>query len=83
MNPVNLPLFANGTGAFLGDYIDVAGPIIVATTDATAPYKFNVGHAVGGITELSQTRKPSMPRTLSCGSTTESASPPMRQVPTG
>ena len=36
-----------------------------------------------GITELSQTRKPSMPRSLSEGSTTASASPPMRQVPTG
>jgi hypothetical protein len=36
-----------------------------------------------GMTELSQTRRRSMPRTLSFGSTTESASPPMRQVPAG
>src|SRR6218665_2970649 len=36
-----------------------------------------------GMTELSQMRRPSMPRTRSCGSTTEAASPPMRQVPTG
>jgi hypothetical protein len=36
-----------------------------------------------GITELSQMRNPSMPRTRNCGSTTEPASPPMRQVPTG
>src|SRR6218665_995651 len=36
-----------------------------------------------GMTELSQMRRPSMPCTRSCGSTTEAASPPMRQVPTG
>ena len=43
MNAVNLPMFANGSGAFLGDYIDVAGQTIVATGDSTAPFKFNVG----------------------------------------
>lgn len=42
----NLPLFANGTGAFVGDYIDVAGQIIVATGDSTRPYKWNVGGTV-------------------------------------
>ena len=36
-----------------------------------------------GITEASMTRKPCTPRTRSWGSTTEAASPPMRQVPTG
>jgi hypothetical protein len=36
-----------------------------------------------GMTELSQIRNPSIPRTRNCGSTTESASPPIRHVPTG
>ena len=36
-----------------------------------------------GITDASTTRRPSTPRTRSCGSTTDSASVPMRQVPTG
>src|SRR5690606_23365401 len=36
-----------------------------------------------GITEASTTRRPSMPRTRSCGSTTAAASLPMRQVPAG
>src|SRR5690606_18811656 len=34
-----------------------------------------------GMIEVSTTRTPSTPRTRSSGSTTESASPPMRQVP--
>ncbi len=36
-----------------------------------------------GITEASITRRPSTPRTRSRSSTTERASPPMRQVPAG
>lgn len=36
-----------------------------------------------GMTEASTTRRPSTPRTRSCGSTTQSPSVPMRQLPTG
>jgi hypothetical protein len=36
-----------------------------------------------GMTEASITRRPSTPRTRSCGSTTAASSLPMRQVPTG
>jgi len=43
VNPPNLPMFVNGTAAFIGDYIDAAGQIIVATGDPARPYKFNVG----------------------------------------
>src|SRR5206468_3858711 len=43
VNAPNLPLFANGKGAFIGDYIDVAGQAIVATNDSNRPYKWNVG----------------------------------------
>ena len=45
----NLPLFVNGGAAFVGDYIDAAGQIIVATGDPDPAdptkyrYKFNVG----------------------------------------
>ena len=38
---------------------------------------------ITGITEASATRRPSTPRTRSCGSTTAPASEPMRHVPTG
>lgn len=38
-NPPNLPLFAQGTVPFLGDYIDIAGPTIVA--NGPAGWKFN------------------------------------------
>ena len=36
-----------------------------------------------GITDASATRRPSTPRTRSCGSTTLASSLPIRQVPTG
>ena len=36
-----------------------------------------------GITDASTTRRPSTPRTRSCGSTTDASSLPMRQVPIG
>jgi hypothetical protein len=38
-NPPNLPLFAQGTVPFLGDYIDIAGPTIV--WDPILGWKFN------------------------------------------
>jgi uncharacterized protein YjbI with pentapeptide repeats len=38
-NPPNLPLFAQGTVPFLGDYIDIAGPTIVP--DGAGGWKFN------------------------------------------
>ncbi len=38
-NTPNLPLFAQGTVPFLGDYIDIAGPTIVA--DGAGGWKFN------------------------------------------
>ncbi len=44
-NAPNLPMFVNGTAAFLGDYIDVAGAAIVATGDTLRPYKYDVGCA--------------------------------------
>ena len=43
INPPNLPMFSNGKSAFIGDYIDVAGQLIVASGDPAQPYKFNVG----------------------------------------
>ncbi|MEP7208583.1 MAG: sialidase family protein, partial [Casimicrobiaceae bacterium] len=45
VNAPNLPMFGNGTAAFLGDYIDAAAQTIVASGSATYPYKFNVGGA--------------------------------------
>ena len=41
------------------------------------------GAQINGITELSQTLRPSRPRSRSCGSTTAIASVPMRHAPTG
>ena len=38
-NPPNLPLFAQGTVPFLGDYVDIAGQNIV--TDGSGGWKFN------------------------------------------
>jgi uncharacterized protein YjbI with pentapeptide repeats len=45
LNAPNLPLFVNGTAAFIGDYIDAIGQTIVATPDANPArrYKYNVG----------------------------------------
>ena len=43
VSPQNLAMFSNGTGAFIGDYIDSAGQLIVATGDVAQPYKFNAG----------------------------------------
>jgi hypothetical protein len=42
-NPPNLPLFAQGTVPFLGDYIDIAGPNIIP--NGTGGWKFNTGLA--------------------------------------
>ena len=39
VNAPNLPLFAQGTVPFLGDYIDIAGPTIVA--NGSGGWKFN------------------------------------------
>ena len=39
VNAPNLPLFAQGTVPFLGDYIDIAGPVIVA--NGAGGWKFN------------------------------------------
>ena len=46
-NAPNLPMFVNGTAAFIGDYIDVAGAAIVAAGGSTTnpSYKFDVGCA--------------------------------------
>ncbi len=41
LNAPNLPLFAQGTVPFLGDYIDIAGPTIVP--NGTGGWKFNTG----------------------------------------
>ena len=41
-------MFVNGGAAFIGDYIDIAGQLIVATGDATRPYKYNVGGGANG-----------------------------------
>ena len=48
VNPPNLPMFANGSAAFIGDYIDVIGQAIVASGDPAQPYKFNVGGTASG-----------------------------------
>ena len=40
---VNIPIFANNTQPFLGDYIDVAAQTIVATGNPLQPYAFNIG----------------------------------------
>jgi uncharacterized protein YjbI with pentapeptide repeats len=44
----NLPMFSNGKSAFIGDYIDSAGQLIVATGDPALPYKFNAGVGTNG-----------------------------------
>ncbi len=42
-------MFSAGKSAFMGDYIDSAGQLIVATTgDSQHPYKFNVGGGASG-----------------------------------
>ncbi len=50
VNPPNLPMFKNGTTAFIGDYIDVQGPMFVRTATGwsfnTAPTSAPVFHAV-------------------------------------
>ena len=50
-NPPNLPMFAQGTTAFIGDYIDIQGPAFVPTSSGgwafnTAPVAAPVFHAV-------------------------------------
>ena len=49
VNPPNLPMFKNGTTPFIGDYIDVQGPMFVRTatgwTFDTAPTSAPVFHA--------------------------------------
>ena len=50
VNPPNLPMFKNGTIPFIGDYIDVQGPMFVRTATGwafdTAPTSAPVFHAV-------------------------------------
>ena len=50
VNPPNLPMFKNGTTAFIGDYIDVQGPMFVRTASGwafnTQPTSAPVFHAV-------------------------------------
>ncbi len=50
VNPPNLPMFKNGTVPFIGDYIDVQGPVFVRTATGwafdTAPTSAPVFHAV-------------------------------------
>jgi hypothetical protein len=50
VNPPNLPMFKNGTTPFIGDYIDVQGPMFVRTPTGwafnTAPTAAPVFHAV-------------------------------------
>ncbi|MEY2668899.1 MAG: hypothetical protein RJA59_1537, partial [Pseudomonadota bacterium] len=50
VNPPNLPMFKNGTTAFIGDYIDVQGPMFVRTATGwafdTQPTDTPVFHAV-------------------------------------
>ncbi len=48
VSPPNLPMFSNGKAAFIGDYIDSAGQLIVATGDVAQPYKFNAGVTTNG-----------------------------------
>jgi hypothetical protein len=48
VSPPNLPMFSNGKSAFIGDYIDSAGQLIVATGDVSQPYKFNAGVTTNG-----------------------------------
>ena len=49
MNPPNLPMFKNGTTPFIGDYIDVQGPMFVRTASGwafnTQPTSAPVFHA--------------------------------------
>jgi hypothetical protein len=54
-----------------------------ATSPITIAGAFVWPRMTVGITDASATRSPSTPRTRSSGSTTESASVPMRAVPTG
>lgn len=42
-NPPNLPLFAQGTVPFLGDYIDIAGQMFVASANGT--WSFNTSRS--------------------------------------
>ncbi|MFO1322514.1 MAG: kelch repeat-containing protein [Burkholderiales bacterium] len=42
-NAPNLPMFVNGTAAFIGDYIDAAAAAITATGDPARPYKYDIG----------------------------------------
>ena len=51
--------------------------------DAKNGYIITNYHVIEGMTEESTTRSPSVPITRSSGSTTESLSAPMRQVPAG
>ncbi|MGA8891184.1 MAG: Ig-like domain repeat protein [Anaeromyxobacteraceae bacterium] len=50
LNPPNLPMFKNGSVPFIGDYIDVQGPVFVRTTAGwafdIAPTPTPVFHAV-------------------------------------
>ena len=46
-NPPNLPLFAQGTVPFLGDYIDIAGPTIVQ--NGAGSWKFNTALAAAPV----------------------------------
>ncbi len=51
VNPPNLPMFAQGTTAFIGDYIDIQGPAFIPTASGgwafnTAPVAAPVFHAV-------------------------------------
>jgi uncharacterized protein YjbI with pentapeptide repeats len=48
VNAPNLPMFSNGKSAFIGDYIDSAGQLIVATGVPAQPYKFNAGVTTNG-----------------------------------
>ena len=38
VNPPNLPIFAQGTEPFIGDYIDIAGPVFLPNHDGTWRY---------------------------------------------
>ncbi len=62
VNPPNLPMFKNGTTPFIGDYIDVQGPMFVRTATGwafnTAP---NAGPRLPRGLDLQPGRRPAAP----------------------
>ena len=89
VNPPNLPMFKNGTVPFIGDYIDVQGPMFVRTATGWA---FNTAaHVLPGLPrgvdlEPGRRRRPRTAtgrgtRRSGCGAGPRASSTPARTVP--